>query len=74
MQKLKYVSVTSATGSDLMPLGVINCSFNLGNTEFHTDLIICRNLTHPLIIGRDFLLQHHITIWYADNGKCVLAY
>ena len=25
-------------------------------------------------MGRDFLLQHHITVHYAENGKCVLAY
>ena len=25
-------------------------------------------------MGRDFLLQHHITVCYAENGKCVLAY
>ena len=25
-------------------------------------------------MGRDFLLQHHITVRYAENGKCVLAY
>ena len=74
MHKLRHISVKSATGSNLTPLGVIHCSFNLGDTKFQTNLIICRNLTRPLILGRDFLLQHHITIRYADNGKCVLAY
>ena len=75
MQKLHHISVKSATCSDLTPLGVIHCSFNLGNIQFDTNLIVCRNLTHPLILGRDFLLQHRITtIRYADNGKCMLAY
>ena len=32
MQKLHHISVQSATGSDLTPLGVIHCSFNLGHT------------------------------------------
>ena len=45
IQKLKNVSVKSATGSDLTPLDMIYCSFKLGNTKFHTNLIICRNLT-----------------------------
>ena len=31
-------------------------------------------LTQPLILGRDFLLQHHITVHYTVNGKCVLDY
>ena len=25
-------------------------------------------------MGRDFLLQHHITVHYAADGKCVLDY
>ena len=74
MQKLKNVSVKLATGSNLTPLGIVSCSFELGNVTFHNILIICRNLTQPLILGRDFLLQHHITVHYAENGKCVLAY
>ena len=74
MQKLKNVSVKLATGSNLTPLGIICCSFELGNVRFHNNLIICRNVTQPLILGRDFLLQHHITVSYAENGKCVLAY
>ena len=74
MQKLKNISVKLATGSNLTPLGIISCSFELGNVRFHNNLIICRNLTQPLILGRDFLLQHHITVRYVENGKCVLAY
>ena len=74
MQKLSNISVKSATGSNLMPLGMIHCSFELGKIRFHSNLIVCRNLTRPLILGRDFLLQHHITVCYAADGKCVLDY
>ena len=45
MQKLKNVSVKSATGSNLTPLGMIHCSLELGKIRFHGNLIICRNLT-----------------------------
>ena len=37
-------------------------------------LLFCRNLTRPLILGRDFLIQNHITVQYADDGKCILDY
>ena len=74
MQKLKNISVKSATGSNLTPLGIIHCSFELGKIKFHSNLIVCRNLTQPLILGRDFLLQHHITVRYAADGKCILDY
>ena len=74
IKKLKNISVQLATGSNLTPLGIIHCSFELGKIRFHSNLIACRNLTRPLILGRDFLLQHHITVFYAADGKCVLDY
>ena len=74
MHKLNNISVKSATGSNLTPLGMMHCSFELGKIKFHSNLIVCRHLTRPLILGRDFLLQHHITVRYATDGKCVLDY
>ena len=49
MQCLKNISVKSATGSNLTPLGMIHCSFELGKIKFNSNLIVCRNLTRPLI-------------------------
>ena len=74
MQCLKNISVKSATCSNLTPLGMIHCSFELGKIKFNSNLIVCRNLTRPLILGRDFLLQHHITVCYAADGRCILDY
>ena len=74
LQKLRNISVRSATGSNLSPLGMIHCSIELGKIKFNSNLIVCRNLTQPLILGRNFLLQHHITVSYAADGKCVLDY
>ena len=44
-QKLNHISIRSATGSNLTPLGVIHCSFKLGKIMFNNSLIICQNLT-----------------------------
>ena len=74
MQHLKNISVKSVTGSNLTPLGMIHCSFELGKIKFNSNLIVCRNLTRPLILGRDFLVQHHITVCYAADGRCILDY
>ena len=30
--------------------------------------------TTSLILGRGFLIQNHITVQYADDGKCILDY
>ena len=74
IQCLKNISVKSATGSNLTPLGMINYSFKLGKIRFNSNLIICKNLMRPLILGRDFLMQNHITVQYAEDGTCILDY
>ena len=42
---IQNISVRSATGSNLTPLGLINCSFELGKIKFNSDFIVCKNLT-----------------------------
>ena len=69
---LQNVNVRSATGSNLALIGLINCTFELGRTKFNCDFIVCSNLTRPLTLGRDFLIQNHISVRYSDNGKCIL--
>ena len=71
---MQNINVRSATGSNLIPLGVINCSFELGKIKFNGDFIVCKNLTRSLILGRDFLIQNHATVRYAGDGKCILDY
>ena len=53
IQFLQNISVKSATGSNLTPIGLVNCSFELGKTKFNDDFIVCKNLTRPLI-GKRF--------------------
>ena len=74
MQFIQNISIRSAIGSNLTPLGLINCSFELENTRFNSDFIVCKHLMRPLILGRDFLIQNHITVRYANDGKCILDY
>ena len=69
---LQNISVWSATGSNLAPIGLVNCTFMLGDTSFNFNFIVCKNLTRPLILGRDFLIQNHIAVRYSQNGKCIL--
>ena len=61
-QSVQNTSVRSATGSNLTPIGLVNCSFELGKIKFNSDFIVCKNLTRPLILGRDFLLRNHVTV------------
>ena len=69
---LQNVSLRLATGSNLAPVGLVNCTFMLGDTSFDFDFIVGKNLTRPLILGRDFLIQNHITVRYSENEKSIL--
>ena len=71
---LSNIHVRSATGSNLSPLGIVECNFELGKTEFRSDFIVCKNLTRPLILGRDFLMRNQVTVRYSEDGKCILDY
>ena len=62
IQFLQNISVRSATGSNLTPIGLVNCSFELGKTKFNGDFIVCKNLTRPLLLGRDFLIWNHVSV------------
>ena len=71
---LQNVNVKSATGSNLAPVGLVSCSFELGKAKFSSDFIVCKNLTRPLILGRDFLIRNHVSVRYSENGKYILDY
>ena len=71
---IQNISVRSATGSNLLPIGIVHCTCELGKIKFNGDFIVCKNLTRSLILGRDFLIQNHVFMQYAENGKCILDY
>ena len=74
IHSLQNINVKSDTCSNLAPVGLVNCTFELGKIEFNSEFIVCKNLTRPLILGRDFLIQNHVSIRYSENGKCILDY
>ena len=72
IHSLSNTLVRSGTGSNLAPLGIVNCTFELRKTAFTNDFIVCQNLTRPLILGRDFLISNRATVRYSEDGKCIL--
>ena len=68
------ICVRSANGSNLSPLGIVDCAFELGKTKFRSDFIVCKNLTRPLILGRGFLIRNQVTVKYSEDRKCILDY
>ena len=53
---LQNVNGKSSTGSNLAPVGLVNCTFELGKIEFSSEFIVC-NLTRPLILEEIFLYE-----------------
>ena len=72
IHSLSNTCVRSATGNNLSPLEIVNCTFELGKTIFTNDFIVCQNLTRALILGRCFLMKNRVTVRYSDGGKCIL--
>ena len=48
---LKNIHVRSVTGSNLAPLGMVDCTFELEKAKFRSGYMVCKNLTRPLILG-----------------------
>ena len=64
--------VRSASGSNLASIGFTMCKVTLGNRIFENNLIVCKHLMRPLILGRDFVYQNEFKVSYAKNGDCKL--
>ena len=71
---LQNINVRWITGSNLAPLGMVDCTFELGKAKFRSDFIVCINLTRPLILGWDFLIRNQVSVKYSEEGKCMLDY
>ena len=66
--------VRSASGSNLAPIGFATCKLTLGNKTFENDLIVCKHLMRPLILGRDFVYENELKVFYVKNSDCKLEY
>ena len=65
--------VTSAPGSTLCPMGIIQYLFKLGGHSFEFNFIVCRNLTRPDILGLDFMQKHQIGLIWSVTRKGLLT-
>ena len=64
---LQNIHVRSVTGSNLSPLGMVDCTFELGKAKFRSDFIVCKNLTRPLNLGQDFLIRNQVSVKYSEK-------
>ena len=71
--KVLCLVVTSASGSTLCPMGIVQCPFQLGGHSFEFNFIACQNLTRPMILGLDFMCKHQIGLTWSVIGKRLLS-
>ena len=69
---LHRVAVRFASGSSLAPVGFITCNVTLGNKTFQNDFVVCKHLMRPLILGREFLFENELKVYYSKVGECRL--
>ena len=64
----------STSGSSLALVGFITCTITLGNKIFQHDFVVCKHLMRPLILGREFLFENELKVYYSKTGECRLDY
>ena len=56
------------SGKDMKTHGVTTVKFQMGNTIFTQDFIVCDDLARPIIIKRDFMVNNYIGILWTRQG------
>ena len=52
----------TASGTPLITKGTFECSFQIGNQFYPIKTLIIENLTHPVVLGRDFMFAYDSSI------------
>ena len=68
-KSIHTVSTKSANGTNLCPIGIMECEFKIGTKEYKNDFVVCKNLVRPCILGIDFLRKHGIWTGWSPTGK-----
>ena len=67
--ELSEVRVSSATGTPIEVVGMVECRITLGNHHYLYNFIICRNIKRAMIIGLDFLKRFRIQTGWTEEGE-----
>ena len=70
---LGKMTVCTASGSSLQPIGLADVDFILGTKTYKQRFIVCEGLLRPMILGLDFLQTNRIGIDWDSNGGKVLV-
>ena len=69
LNALKVPKLRNTSGRDMVTHGVMTVKFQMGNTIFSQEFVVCNDLVQPMIIGRDFTVNHFIGILGQDKEQ-----
>ena len=74
IRSLYQMTVVSATGSNVKPMGMTTCEILIGKRKFRMDLIVCEKVGRPCYLGLDFLRKYKIGLGWSPTGKFQLQF
>ena len=68
MNTVHLPKVQNASGTDMGALGVFSINLCIGARCFFQKFIVCKQLTRPVILGRDFSIRNCMGIAWTKRG------
>ena len=68
LNALKVPKLRNASDRDMVTHGVMMVKFQMGNTIFSQEFVVCNDLGQPMIIGQDFTVNNFIGIAWTRQG------
>ena len=69
------ISVNTANGDHMGVAGDVCVNFKIGRKfSFTHNFVVCERLSHPFIIGEDFMRKHYMSLQWVPENKCALGF
>ena len=69
------ISVNTANGDHMGVAGDVCVNFKIGRKcSFTHNFVVCERLSHPFIIGEDFMRKHYMLLQWVPENKCALGF
>ena len=64
------ISVNDANGDHMSVVGDVHVDFKIGRKVLFThSFVVCERLSHPFIIGEDFMRKHYMSLQWVPENK-----
>ena len=69
------ISVNTANGDHMGVAGDVRVTFKIGRKfSFSHSFVVCERLSHPFIIGEDFMRKHYMSLQWVPENKWALGF